>query len=159
MTLLARLLGRLLPACAVQGAQGVPLTTFDVTRLTRPSSPNSALAAPAGFAPAPDRVTPTYPVPPRRLFAVLRAVAARQARTFLASEGAAGLQAQWVARSRVLNFPDLISAQVMATPSGESQLVLYSRSLYGYSDFGANRSRLEAWLASIDAAIEVNAAA
>jgi uncharacterized protein (DUF1499 family) len=54
----------------------------------------------------------------------------------------------------VLNFPDVVSAQVLAGPAGGSLLVLYSRSVYGYSDFGANRGRLRAWLAAIDAAVE-----
>lgn len=151
MSPLTRLLGLVIPACGAPGAGGVPLPPFDVARLTRPRTPNSALAAPAGFAPAPDLLTPPYRVPPRRLLRVLRDVAAGQPRTFPAAEDEARLQAQWVARSRVLNFPDLVSAQVLAAPAGDSQLVLYSRSLYGYSDFGANRRRLQAWLAAIDA--------
>lgn len=154
MTLLASLLGLLLPACGTAGAQGVPVPPFDAARLTRPASPNSALAAPAGFSPPPDLVTPPYRVPPERLFAVLRAVAEGQPRTFLAAEDAGRLQAQCVARSCVLNFPDVVSAQVLAGPSGGSLLVLYSRSVYGYSDFGANRGRLRVWLAAIDAAVE-----
>ncbi len=150
------LLGFLLPACGVPGAQGVSLVPFDVARIVRPSSPNTALAAPAGFAPAPELVTPIYHVPPPVLFEALRGVGARQPRTFLAVDDPARLQAQWVARSRMLNFPDIVAAQVLAAPDGFSQLVLYSRSVYGYSDFGANRARLRAWLGAIDAAVKLS---
>jgi uncharacterized protein (DUF1499 family) len=155
MSPLGWLLGFLLPACGLPGAQGITPEPFDAARLVRPSSPNSALAAPAGFVPAPDIVIPTYGVPPQRLFAVLRSVASRQPRTFLAAEDSERRQAQWVARSRVLNFPDLVSAQVLSAPAGSSQLVLYSRSVYGYSDFGANRIRLRAWLGAVDAAVKL----
>lgn len=159
MTPLAWLLGFLLPACGASGAQGLPAPApFDVARIERPASPNTALAAPAAFAPRPDLVTPTYDVPPQRLFAAVRTVAAKQSRIFLAAEDPVALQAQWVARSQLLNFPDLVVAQVLAAPAREnhpagSQLVLYSRSVYGYSDFGANRRRLRSWLVAIGEAV------
>lgn len=56
-------------------------------------------------------------------------------------------------RSPVLNFPDIVSAQVLPGPGRASRIVLYSRSLYGYSDLGANRRRLRSWLAAIDATV------
>ena len=152
---LAWLLGFLLPACGLPGAEGVRPEPFDPARLVRPSTPNSALAAPAGFTPAPDLVSPRFPVSPRRLFDIVRSVASGQPRTFLAAEDPARLQAQWVARSRMLNFPDLVVAQVLSASAEASQLVLYSRSVYGYSDFGANRIRLRAWLGAIDAATKL----
>jgi uncharacterized protein (DUF1499 family) len=40
---------------------------------------------------------------------------------------------------------------VQVTP--ESGLILWSRSIYGRSDFGVNRARLAAWLAALDAAL------
>jgi uncharacterized protein (DUF1499 family) len=59
-------------------------------------------------------------------------------------------QAHFVARSAWLNFPDLIVAQVTAAGSDASTLALYSRSVYGYGDFGVNRARLITWLAALD---------
>ncbi len=155
MTLLARLLGILLPACGASGAAGLagpPL--MDVARIVRPASPNTALAAPAAFVPAPDIVTPEFRLAPPRLFAVLRRVAAMQPRTYLAAEYAPERQAHWVARSALLNFPDLVTGQVLPAGEGHSGLVIYSRSVYGYSDLGVNRQRLTAWLAAINAAVK-----
>ena len=191
MTFLARLLGLLLPACGAVGAQGLPVPPpLDIAHLTRPGSPNTALAAPAGFLPAPDIVTPTYRVSASRLYAAIQAVAAAQPRAFPAAAYADRLQAHWVVRSAVFNFPDEVTAQaspaqaspaqpsaVQATPAqaapdqaapgqatsaqgisaqGISEgtdtatLVLYSRSVYGYGDLGANRQRVAAWLAALD---------
>jgi uncharacterized protein (DUF1499 family) len=137
-------------ACSGHGAEGVPTPPpMDMSRIVRPATPNTALAAPAGFVPAPDIVTRRYDVPPAALYAAVRRVAAGQPRTFLAIAYDQRMQAHYVARSRVFNFPDLIAVQV--NPDGT--LVLWSRSVYGRSDFGVNRARLERWLAALDAAL------
>jgi uncharacterized protein (DUF1499 family) len=150
MTPFAWLIGFLLPACAAAGAQGLPSPQpLDLQRIVRPASPNTALAAPAGFTPPPDIMTPTYQVPAGQLHDAVREVAAIQPRTFLAADQAEQRQAHWVVRSAVLNFPDLVTAWVADAGPDRSTLVLYSRSVYGYSDLGANRQRLTAWLAAL----------
>jgi len=150
MTPLAWFLGLFLPACGASGAAGLPAPALmDMNYPSRPASPNTALAAPAGSQPAPDLVTPRFPLPAARLYDLLVAVAIGQPRTFLAAQYVAERQAHFVARSAVLNFPDLITAQVAEAGPDGSTLVLYSRSVYGYSDFGVNRKRLSTWLAAI----------
>src|SRR3954471_15651054 len=99
MTPLAWLIGFLLPACAAPGAQGLPPPhPNDLRRIERPASPNTALAGPAGFAPPPDVMTPTYGIPPGGLRDAVRAVAAAQPRTFVAADFAAEGQTHWVVR-------------------------------------------------------------
>jgi uncharacterized protein (DUF1499 family) len=154
MTPFAWLLGLFLPACAANGAAGLPVPPpMDPSHIERPASPNTALAAPAGFAPPPDIVTPVYGLPADRLYAAALAVAASQPRTTLAAEYPASRQAHYVARSLVFNFPDLVTVQVAPAGPGASTLVLYSRSVYGYSDLGANRRRVETWLAALHAVL------
>ena len=148
--LLPLLLALLLPGCRGNGAEGIdPPVAIDMTRITRPATPNTALDAPAGFSPAPDIVTPRYPGDPDRLFAAIRAVALAQQRVFAHGDVGVARQAHFVARSAVLNYPDLIAVQV--TP--DAGLILWSRSIYGRSDFGVNRARLTAWLSALDAAL------
>ncbi len=148
--LLPLLLALLLPACRGTGAEGIdPPVVIDMSRITRPSTPNTALAAPAGFSPAPDVVTPRYPVDPDRLFAVIRTVALAQANTVAHGDVGVPRQAHFVARSALMKYPDLIAVQV--TP--DADLILWSRSIYGRSDFGVNQARLMAWLAALDAAL------
>ncbi len=150
MTPFAWLIGLFLPACAAAGANGLPpATVMDMGQIQRPASPNTALAAPAGTQPAPDIVTPTYTLPADVVYRAVSAVAAAQPRTFVAAEFPAQRQSHFVARSAVFNFPDLITAQVNETGPDRSTLVLYSRSVYGYGDFGVNRQRLTAWLAAL----------
>ena len=93
-------------------------------------------------------------MPAPRLYAAIQAVAAAQPRTYQAAAYPDRLQAHWVVRSAVFNFPDLVTAQ--ATPAGTdtATLVLYSRSVYGYGDLGANRRRVDAWLAALEHALQ-----
>lgn len=154
MTPLAWLLAFWLPVCGAPGAQGLPPPSLlDFAHLVRPASPNTALAAPAGFRPPPDIVTPTYKVPRSRLYEAIGQVAAAQPRTYPAATYPDRLQDGWVVRSAVFNFPDLVTAQVDPAGPDAATLVLYSRSVYGYSDLGTNRSRVRAWLAALDRAL------
>jgi uncharacterized protein (DUF1499 family) len=150
MNPLAWLVGLILPACGFSGAEGLPPPSMvDVAHITRPASPNTALAAPAGFSPRPDIVTPAYHLAAPDLLAAMQAVAASQPRTFQAGLFTDGLQVHYVARSAAFNFPDLITVQVRAESPDTSDLIIYSRSVYGESDFGVNRKRIEAWLAAL----------
>jgi len=154
MTWLARLIGRFLPARDATGASGLPRPALlDFRKLCRPTRPNTALAAPAGTHPAPDLVTPIFHLSADRLYRIVLAVAASQTRTVLAQEYPAARQAHFVSRSAWLNFPDLSAVQVNEVSADSSAIVLYSRSVYGYSDSGVNRRRLIAWLADIQARI------
>jgi uncharacterized protein (DUF1499 family) len=150
MNPLAWLLGLVLPACGFSAAEGLPTPPLmDIAHIVRPSSPNTALAAPAGFDPAPDVVTPQYNLPAERLFASIRTVAASQPRSFQAALYPDQLQAHYVARSALLNFPDLVTVAIRPDGPTSSTMILYSRSLYGHSDFGANRARVAAWLCAL----------
>ena len=165
MTPFAWILGLILPACGAAGAGGllrpVPL---DVTHIERPDRPNTALAAPAGFHPVPDVETRVYDVSVSRLYDAIRAVAHDEPRTFPAAEFPDRHQADYVVRSAVFNFPDLVTvvaldpaAQSVAggrspeqAETGSSSLIIWSRSVYGRSDLGVNRARILTWLKALD---------
>lgn len=125
----------------------------DIAALVRPASPNAALAAPEGFRPAPDLVTPICAVAPQRLYAVLKQVGAAQPRTSLDIAFDEALQAHYVVRSAALGFPDLMWVQALPAADGGSRIVLWSRSVLGRYDLGANRARVRRWLSAVDAAL------
>jgi uncharacterized protein (DUF1499 family) len=144
------LLALILVGCRGHGAEGLPVPPpMDMGAIHRPATSNTALAAPAGFTPKPDIVTRRYDVPPARLYAAIRAVALAQPRIFAQIAYDDRMQAHFVARSAVWNFPDLITVQV----NPDSTLILWSRSVYGEGDFGVNAKRLQAWLAALDTAL------
>ncbi len=154
MNPIAWLVGLILPACGFAGAGGLPPPKpVDPAQIVRAASPNTALAASQGFRPVPDIITLPYKLPPDRLFALIREVAADQARTYQAAVYPDRLQAHYVGRSAVFNFPDLIMVQVLSDPPASSTLILYSRSVYGHSDLGVNGRRIETWLAALQSKI------
>jgi len=54
----------------------------------------------------------------------------------------------FVQRSKLIGYPDYITFKI--TPQGDStQLSVFSRSRYGYRDFGVNKSRAEAWMHAV----------
>lgn len=146
-------MGTSITALFASGAGGLPpAEPLDLARLVLPPSPNTALAAPPGApGPAPTRVLPSYPVASGALWAAVQQAAAAQPRTTLLAAWPEHLQAQWVERSALMNYPDIITAILL--PNGDATgLVLYSRSLFGWSDMGANKARVERWLAALASA-------
>lgn len=153
MTLLGLLVSLIFPACGASGAHGVPAPTpFNLAHLQRPASPNTALVAPPGAGPTPDIPAPYFNASPEALYRALRRVAEATPRTYLQSADDARHEAHYVARSAVFNFPDLITLAVQPDGAG-SRPVLYSRSLYGHSDLGVNKKRLQDYLARLPAAL------
>jgi len=73
-------------------------------------------------------------------------------RTFPLARFPARNQAQWVVRSALMNYPDIVVAEA-APVAGGTGLWLYSRSLIGWSDMGVNRARVMAWLEALEAAL------
>jgi uncharacterized protein (DUF1499 family) len=62
---------------------------------------------------------------------------------------AGGLQDRFIARTRLMRYPDTINVRFHDLGEGRSSLSLYSRSQIGRSDFGVNRARLEGWIAEL----------
>jgi uncharacterized protein (DUF1499 family) len=60
-----------------------------------------------------------------------------------------GWQYDFIQRSRLLRFPDTITVRFLPLGEQRSTLAIYSRSHYGYRDFGVNRQRVEAWLRAL----------
>jgi uncharacterized protein (DUF1499 family) len=133
-----------------RGADGVPPPQLvDFATLVLPDTPNTCLLTPSS---APGRGhlhRDPFPVTPQAAFDAIRAVAAGQPRTYPLAAYPDRLQAQWVVRSRLMNYPDIVVAEVAPTGGGTG-LWLYSRSLLGWSDLGANRERVMAWLADFE---------
>jgi len=118
----------------------------DLRELKRAESPNDALACPpeickaeAGFE------SPVFGATPEAVLRALQQAVESQPRTELAAEVPDPKQVIYVQRSAVFRFPDTIWVQAVELPKGSS-VIIYSRSNYGYGDFGVNRERVGLWL-------------
>jgi uncharacterized protein (DUF1499 family) len=133
-----------------RGANGIrPPPPVDFATLVLPPSPNTCLLTPTTAPGVGHLHRDPFPVAVDEAFAAIRATAAAQPRTYPLVDFPARHQAQWVVRSRIMNYPDIIVAEV-APAGGGTGLWLYSRSLIGWSDFGVNRERVLAWLTEIE---------
>ncbi|MBK1661572.1 DUF1499 domain-containing protein [Paracraurococcus ruber] len=140
-------------ALFASGTGGLPpAEPVDFATLRLPASPNTCLAAPPGGHPQAHVTVPPFEVAPDAAWAALLATCDAQPRAFRYGQWPERRQAQWVARSPLMNWPDIVAAEIVPAPGG-CGLFLFSRSLFGYSDLGANRKRVEAWLAALGAAL------
>lgn len=124
----------------------------DPTTVTPPATPNWALAAPSAMsvAGAPSRESPVFDVAPEELVAAVDAVASDDARVALVDSALDDpLLVTYVQRSAVFGFPDVVSVRAVEVAPGQSSLVIYSRSVYGYSDLGVNAARVDRWIGGL----------
>lgn len=120
--------------------------TMDLRDFDRSTSPNDALACPPGICRAKaDFESPAFPIGKTRLTDIALATFKNQPRTELVGEDPALDQLVFVQRSKYLGFPDTIRVQG-ATVDAKASIIIYSRSNYGYWDFGVNRARVQSWL-------------
>jgi hypothetical protein len=136
-----------------RGPDGLPPPApIDVATLRLPASPNAHLAAPPGVTGERHETVPLLPMPPDAAWTVLRRLGDGMERVWRMAEWPELRQVQWVARTRWLNFPDLLNGGIMELPGGPG-LFLYSRSLLGRSDFGVNARRIAEWRTAFDRAL------
>ena len=125
--------------------------SIDLILGNKSDTPNDALACPLNFC----QGRANYTVP---IFQLSKAVLAVRVQEMIKSEPRTTLihsnpnldQLIFVQRSRLFGFPDTIWVQFVDLRS-ESSLIIYSRSNYGYWDFGVNRKRIKSWLKKLKA--------
>ncbi len=142
---------------AMLGLSGCGFTTptfpdGDLATMTLPDVENHWFACTPGMCRAPGAEAPGFALPPDRLLAVVRQAALAQPRTTLAAERAAERRLDFVQTTRIMRFVDSISIAVAPLPDGRSGLAIYSHSNLGRKDLGANRQRVEEWIAAIETA-------
>ena len=135
------------PLIALLPVGDVAAVDFAALKLT--GKPNQYLVCPPGLCAARAHgESPVFDVSLEALRSHWDAVIAEQPRVARLAE--AGDQVDYVQRTAMVRFPDLITVRFIALTPAQSTLAIYSRSIYGSSDFGVNRERIEAWLAALD---------
>ena len=134
-----------------RGASGVPVpeAPLDFAAPPRPDSPNWWMALPPDEARGQPRCT-AHALPGlgrEEAWRALLGVAGAVPRCFALAMFPERRQAQWVVRSALFGFPDVVVGEAV-----DGGVRLHSRSLMGWSDLGVNRRRVEAWLAALDRA-------
>ncbi|MFP4125509.1 MAG: DUF1499 domain-containing protein [Alphaproteobacteria bacterium] len=134
----------------VVGCSAGDVDFVDLATLERPSSPNTYLVCPAERTTAAvDREPPVYALAPGELERIWLDVLADEPRLSRRATQPERRRHLFVQRTAVFRFPDVVQLEVLDLPPDGATLCLYSRSLVGYADLGANRARVEDWLARI----------
>lgn len=116
------------------------LKTCDVTL---PDTPNYALAFPHGYCQLHANVfSPVYPVSAEVLYQNSHKLIQALPRSKDIKLDPKQQRLYFTQNSRLFHFPDKIEIRIITTGMDESSLLIYSHSVYGYSDFGANKRRV-----------------
>lgn len=120
--------------------------TVEFRQLKRRESPNEYLVCPANYCrnAKPDRISPEVPISAAKLRSRLDALLSEEPRTRVHVDN--GVHVVVEQRSAIFRFPDIIDVELIDVGTGKSTLAIYSRSKFGYYDFGANKRRIDAWL-------------
>lgn len=124
---------------------------FEFAHLQLTAKPNQYLVCPKELCTAvAHREASVYEVSASELHRAWDEVATRQPGvTFLGGDDQTGYY-DYEARTPLLRFPDTVTVWFIPISMTRSTLAVYSRSHYGYSDGGANKKRVDAWLAELD---------
>lgn len=122
----------------------------DIARLERRTRPTDSLACtPTLCRGRLDFELPLYPLEPDALMRRLDAVVLADKRDLTrVDDGSDPRYRRYVARTRIMRFPDTIDARAIPVGSGGG-LMLYGRSQLGVNDSSVNRARIESWIAHL----------
>ena len=127
---------------------------IDFATLQRGPDPNQYLLCPKGMCAAEtDGEAPVFDVPVEQLQVAWDEMLAEQPRLQVLRREVTNVQIDYVQRTRLLRFPDLITVRFVPVDDTHSTLAIYSRSVWGKGDMGVNRVRVEEWLARLKAKV------
>jgi hypothetical protein len=116
--------------------------------IVRSARGNDALICPPDLCGAvkADGTAPVFLAPVARLRDAVRVIEVNDPDVFPLARDEAKVQDRYLARTRLMRFPDTISVRFIDLGGGRSTLALYSRSQLGRADFGVNKARLDEWI-------------
>ena len=128
------------------------LPDIDFQSLQRVDKPNDYLVCPDGLCQAAraDETANIYDVPMTKLRAIVLEYVDSDPNIDTYRLDLNRQQFDFVERSRSMRFPDVVTVRFFDVDGQRSTLAIYSRSIYGYSDLGANQRRVKRWLSIIE---------
>lgn len=131
--------------------------TIDFATLKRADTPNQYLTCPNNLCTAYiDDLPPVYAAGVAEVRDAWEALMQREPRVVELRRDPDGLQIDYVQRSRLLRFPDLITIRFIALDEKRTTVAIYSRSIYGQGDMGVNKERIRAWVAQLNSILDLS---
>lgn len=130
---------------------------IDFATLQRADTPNQYLTCPNNLCPAYiDDLPPVYAASVAEVRSAWEAMLQAEPRVTELRRSADGTQIDYVQRSRLLKFPDLITIRFIALDEKRTTLAIYSRSIYGEGDMGVNKARIRGWVAKLNNVLKLS---
>ncbi len=133
--------------------KNVKRPTIDFKTLKKSRKPNTFLMAPVALCSFdPQEESPVFEVSADQLADLFEGIALSSSNTEKLSviETDGDTQMEFVQYSKGIGFPDTITVRFIDAGEGQSTLAIYSRSHYGYRDFGVNKKRVKAWMKKLN---------
>ena len=122
----------------------------DFETLQLSPKPNQYLVCPPGYCPADTHLTsPVFDVSKGELQQAWSAMIDSEPRVRRLGSSLDGAQIDYEATTPLMGYPDTVTVRFLEATEGGSTLVVFSRSHYGYGDLGANKKRIDDWLAKL----------
>jgi len=119
--------------------------------LTLKDSPNQYLVCPEDFCVAPINVaSPVFAIPVASLKLQWDDMLMRQPQVTRLQALSTDRQETVIQRTDWMRYPDIITVEFIPLGTGQSSLAIYSRSIYGRQDFGANQDRIKLWISDLN---------
>jgi len=125
----------------------------DISSMETRKSTNTDLVAPEGFtncSPPPRMEAKVYDCSPVELRNKFFTMAKSQPSTGYLSGDEENLTYAFVQTTPLMKYPDVISVQFLPSGQGKSTLAIFSTSIFGQSDVGKNKARVDEWLSKLD---------
>jgi uncharacterized protein (DUF1499 family) len=117
-----------------------------IRELRDPLPGNSFLACPPDYCTAAAVPSPTFALPADRLEQDWRQMLASEPGIVIVADEPAQHRLVVIQHTKLLRFPDVVTAEFAALDNDRSSVAVYSKSRYGSGDFGTNRKRVLRWL-------------
>jgi len=128
----------------------IAVNTIDFKQLVPGPKPNQFLVCPVGYCLAkPQLISPVFAISSDKLQQRWMRLMQAQPAIEPGVVDEQSMQYDYVQRSTLMRFPDSITVRFIPLGNDRSTLAIYSRSQYGYSDFGVNEARIRTWLAAL----------
>lgn len=130
---------------------------IDFTTLERADTPNQYLTCPNDVCSAfIDDLPPVYAASVAETRSAWEALMKNEPRLREMRRDLTGVQIDYVQRSRLLRFPDLITIRFIAIDANRTTLAIYSRSIYGQGDMGVNKDRIRGWVGRLNNVLKLS---
>jgi uncharacterized protein (DUF1499 family) len=128
---------------------------IDFSTLKNRFTINEYIATPKGYTNARiNEVSSIYPISSNKLHDVIDLIVLKQPRISKLTDDISTNRLEYVQRSLIFRFPDVITFQVIPVSDDESTLAVHSYSIYGGSDLGVNGNRVRSWLSEIEDTVD-----